>query len=242
MQKFKDMLWTEKCPFGEMSQWGNVQLESVLWGSVRLGNCPFGEMSVGEVSVGHLSSGKCQLGKCPVRKLSYSLRTLPTNLVSWYIITSFGHACYISEYIYLHIFSVNFLLKRHLSRGHRISCPAHYLERTDNKPFSRLIGPTHINKESNCPLKLVGEMLLSHSAIQRKHLNTILYVTATVFKPTIICQTGQMIDLRCEYLSVRYSVKLQIWRLFRGGRFLKFRELILKLYVRIWIFTKIFCI
>ena len=39
--------------------------------------------------------------------------------------------------------------------------------------------------EHNCPLKLVREMLLSHSAIWRKHLNTILYVTATVFKPTI---------------------------------------------------------
>ena len=56
------------------------------------------------------------------------------------------HACYISGYIYLHIFHVSFLLKRHLSRGHEISCLAHYLEQTDDKPFSRLIGPTHINK------------------------------------------------------------------------------------------------
>ena len=55
--------------------------------------------------------------------------------MSWYINTFLCHACYISEYIYLHIFRVNFLLKRHLSRGHRISCPAHHLERTDNKPF-----------------------------------------------------------------------------------------------------------
>ena len=102
-----------------------------------------------------------------------------TNLVSWYIINSLCHACFNSEYFYLHIFRVNFLLKKHLSYGQRTSW-------TDNKPFSRLIGPTHINKQSNCPLKLVGEMLLSHSAIQWKHLNIILYVTATVFKPAII--------------------------------------------------------
>ena len=63
--------------------------------------------------------------------------------MSWYVINSLCRACYISEYIYLHIFRVNFLLKRHLSRGHGISCLAHHLERTDNKPFSRLIGPTH---------------------------------------------------------------------------------------------------
>ena len=34
-----------------------------------------------------------------------------------------------------------------------------------------------------------------------------------------------MIDLRCEYLSVRYSLKLQILRLFRGRPSLTFREL-----------------
>ena len=31
-----------------------------------------------------------------------------------------------------------------LSWTHRISCPAHHLERTDNKPFSGLIGPRHM--------------------------------------------------------------------------------------------------
>ena len=72
--------------------------------------------------------------------------------MSKYIITSFYHASYSSEYNYLHIFRVNFLLKRHLSRDHRISCPAHYLERTDNKPFSRLIGPTHKQVEQ-LPIK-----------------------------------------------------------------------------------------
>ena len=39
------------------------------------------------------------------------------------------------------------------------------------------------------------------------------------------CQTGQMIDLCCVYLSVRYSLKPQISRLFRGRRSLTFREL-----------------
>ena len=67
MQKFENMLWLGKCPFGEMSSRG-----SILWGSVGSGNCPFGEMFVGEVSVGDLSSGKCQSGKCPVGKLSYN--------------------------------------------------------------------------------------------------------------------------------------------------------------------------
>ena len=50
----------------------------------------------------------------------------------------------ISEYVYLHIFRVNFLFKRQLFRGHKISCHAQHLERTDNKPFSRLIGPVHL--------------------------------------------------------------------------------------------------
>ena len=72
------------------------------------------------------------------------------------IITSLCHVSYISEYIYLHIFRVNILLKRHLSRGHRISCPAQHLERTDSKPSSRLIGPTHIKKQGNFPLKLLA--------------------------------------------------------------------------------------
>ena len=92
--------------------------------------------------------------------------------MSWYVITS-HHACYISEYMYLHIFRVNFLLKSDFSRGHEITCLAHHLEQTDNKPLSRLIGPTHVNKKDNCPLKLVREMLLSHSAIWQKHLNII---------------------------------------------------------------------
>ena len=35
-------------------------------------------------------------------------QTLTTNLVSWYVITSLCHSCYISEYVYLHIFRVNF--------------------------------------------------------------------------------------------------------------------------------------
>ena len=71
--------------------------------------------------------------------------------MNWYIITSLCHACYSSEYIYLHKFRVNFPLKRHLSCGHRISCPEQHLERTDRNPFSRLIGPIH---------KKVGQFLI----------------------------------------------------------------------------------
>ena len=72
--------------------------------------------------------------------------------MSWYAITSLCHACYISEYVYLHIFRVNFLHKRHLSYGHRISCSVQHLERTDNKPFSRLIGLTH-KQAGQLPIK-----------------------------------------------------------------------------------------
>ena len=53
-------------------------------------------------------------------------------------------AWYIFEYIYLHKFQVNVLLKKHLSRGHRILCFTHHLGRTDNKPFSGLIGPRYM--------------------------------------------------------------------------------------------------
>ena len=81
--------------------------------------------------------------------------------MSWYVIISFCHACYISEYIYLHVLRINFLLKSQPSRGQGISCLAHHLERTDNKPLSRLIGPIHINKWGNCLLKLVSEMPLT---------------------------------------------------------------------------------
>ena len=53
--------------------------------------------------------------------------------------------CYIFEYVYPHTFHVNFLLKRHASRGNSISCPSYHMERTDNKPFSGLIEPRHMS-------------------------------------------------------------------------------------------------
>ena len=37
--------------------------------------------------------------------------------------------------------NINFLLKRHLSRVHRIPCPARNLERIDNKPITGLGRP-----------------------------------------------------------------------------------------------------
>ena len=51
------------------------------------------------------------------------------------------YLCYIFEYVYLPAFHVNFLLKRYLFRGQRISRSTHHLERADNKPVSGLIGP-----------------------------------------------------------------------------------------------------
>ena len=54
------------------------------------------------------------------------------------------HLRYKFEYVYLHTFHVKFLFKRHLSRGHRISCLAPHLEQTDSKPFSGLIEPRYM--------------------------------------------------------------------------------------------------
>ena len=54
------------------------------------------------------------------------------------------HPCYILGYVYLHTFHVTFLLKRHITRGHRISCTSYHVKRTDSKPFSGLIGPRHM--------------------------------------------------------------------------------------------------
>ena len=50
---------------------------------------------------------------------------------------------FLSAFSCIHFMS-NFSSRHsHLSRGHRISCPAHHLKQTDNKPFSGLIGPKH---------------------------------------------------------------------------------------------------
>ena len=59
------------------------------------------------------------------------------------------HPCYIWV-VYLHTFHVNFLRKRHVSRGHRISCPSHHMERADNKPISGLIEPRHMTTSRSC--------------------------------------------------------------------------------------------
>ena len=48
---------------------------------------------------------------------------------------------------------VNFILNRHLSRGHRILYRANHLERIDNKLFSGLIGPRHITASGQLPTK-----------------------------------------------------------------------------------------
>ena len=57
---------------------------------------------------------------------------------------SLCHSCYIFEYVHPHTFHVNFLLQRHITRGYRTSCTSYHTDRTDSKPFSRLIGPRHM--------------------------------------------------------------------------------------------------
>ena len=52
---------------------------------------------------------------------------------------------------------VNFILNRHLSRGHRISYRANHLERIDNKLFSGLIGPRHMTASGQLPTKTGGQ-------------------------------------------------------------------------------------
>ena len=144
--------------------------------------------------------------------------------MSWYVSNSFCHSCYISECIYLHIFRVSFLLKRYLSHGHEFSCLAHHLEGTVNKPFSRQIGPTH-KQVGQLPIKAgwqdasLGFCNLSkafkHNMWQQRNWKPQSLSSQMNTQP--LCQTGQMIDLRCDYLFVRYPLKLQISCLFREG-------------------------
>ena len=83
-------------------------------------------------------------------------------------------AIFLSAFSCIHFMSTFFSGHRHLSRSDRISCPVPHLERTDNKPFSGLIGPRHKTKSWVVPR--LGEMLPSRSVIQPKHLNTILRI------------------------------------------------------------------
>ena len=53
-------------------------------------------------------------------------------------------AIFLSTFILINFKSVNFLVNRHLFRGHRISYIAYHLEHTDNKPFSGLIVPRYM--------------------------------------------------------------------------------------------------
>ena len=48
------------------------------------------------------------------------------------------------EYVYPHTCHVNFLLKRHITLGHRISCTSYHMERSGNKPFTGKIGSRHM--------------------------------------------------------------------------------------------------
>ena len=95
MQKFENTLWSGKCPFGEMSQWGNVHS-----GKCPSGKCPVGELSVrgnvrrgsvrrgsvsqgivlGEVSVGEVSGRETVLQSTHFVKLLISLVVLNSHL------------------------------------------------------------------------------------------------------------------------------------------------------------------
>ena len=55
-------------------------------------------------------------------------------------------AIFFSAFSCIHFMSISFWKQRYLSRDHRISCPAHHLEQTDNKSFSGMIGPRHKTK------------------------------------------------------------------------------------------------
>ena len=148
--------------------------------------------------------------------------------MSWYVKTSLCHACYISEYVCLRIFRVNVLLKRHLSRGHRISCPAQHLHRTDNKPLSRLIGLTH-KQVGQLPIKTGWwDAPLAFCNLAKAFLNTTPYVTGTVFKRTIT----QFVNEHSTILPNWPNDWLALWvlictlkHLFRGRRSLTFSEL-----------------
>ena len=82
------------------------------------------------------------------------------------------HPCYIFEYVYLNTFYVNFLLKSHVSSGHIIPCLPHYMEGTDNEPFSGLIGPRHMTASR----ATVHQNWVVRCSPYPKHLNTILCI------------------------------------------------------------------
>ena len=118
--------------------------------------------------------------RIPLHPLKLQIHSKPGILHEKNTQSSFHH-CYISKYVYLHTFHVNSLLKRQLSRGHRISCPSDHLERTDNKPFSGMIGPRHMTtSRADAHQSLVARSSLSvlqfgHS-IYKQHYITIYLV------------------------------------------------------------------
>ena len=71
------------------------------------------------------------------------------------------HPCNIFEYVYLGTFHVKCLLNRRFSHGQRISYLQRDLERTDNKLFSGLIGPRHMNASRAVVRQVGGKMLPS---------------------------------------------------------------------------------
>ena len=119
----------------------------------------------------------------------------------FYAINSLCHNCYTFEYIYLYIFQVHILLKRHLPRDSSISCPAYHLELTNNNSFAWLIWLYMWLEVVCCPSELGGEMLPLRSGIRPKHLNTILYIWPSLSRGHHIVTI--MIHYRCCLMASR---------------------------------------
>ena len=132
MQKFENTLWSGKCPFGEMSQWGNVES-----GRCPSGKCPVGELSVrgnfcrgsvrresvsrgfvlGEVSVGEVSARKNVLQSillCFVHHSFYTFKMRVINLLLLVISVLFVSSL---KYANMHIKNSRFIYNKKRYQG-----------------------------------------------------------------------------------------------------------------------------
>ena len=102
---------------------------------------------------------------------------MPTNLVSSHVTTSLCHLCYTS------LLYINFLLKRHLSRGHKIFCPEDHLEWTGNKLFSGMIGPRHMTTIRELSIRTGWrDAPLAFCNLAKTFSNTKLYIWPSLSK------------------------------------------------------------
>ena len=98
--------------------------------------------------------------------------------------------------------STFFSRQRHLDRGHRILCPTHHLERTDNKPFSGFTGSRYITK---------SETVAHQSSVAR-------------FSPRIPLFSCT-IQTQCNIFGLHFSGTIKtITTMVRGKRVRKFNQ------------------